>query len=191
MKRAAVREGFVRLRLSVAIVPALILAGLMLVCFSLSAAQSGQDSAQQQPKTEAPQPSTQESPAVPSPSANSGEGFEILSDTQGVDFSPYVRRTLAALKRNWYSVMPEDALLGKKGLVSVVFKILPDGATNKDILLERKSSSNLLDGAALKAVQNSAPFEPLPSQFHGPYLELRIWFLYNLRPQDVGLGPKK
>lgn len=32
----------------------------------------------------------------------------------------------------------------------------------------------------MSAIHASNPFEPLPSQFHGPYLELRIWFDYNI-----------
>jgi hypothetical protein len=25
-------------------------------------------------------------------------------------------------------------------------------------------------------------YPPLPRDFHGPYLELRAWFLYNMKP---------
>jgi hypothetical protein len=37
-----------------------------------------------------------------------------------------------------------------------------------------------LDRAAVSAIRSSNPFEPLPSAFSGPYIELRFIFLYNL-----------
>ena len=37
-----------------------------------------------------------------------------------------------------------------------------------------------LDNAAMSAIHASNPFEPLPSEFKGPYIRLRIVFLYNL-----------
>ncbi len=45
----------------------------------------------------------------------STEGPLILSDTRGVDFGPYLARVVFAVRRNWYSVIPESARLGEKG----------------------------------------------------------------------------
>ena len=110
-----------------------------------------------------------------------GQQAQILSDTQGVDFTNYIQRLLATLKRNWEAVMPESAQMGEKGLVSTTFKIRPDGSVvAPDPVLERTSGREPLDNAAMSAIHASNPFEPLPSQFHGPYLELRIWFDYNI-----------
>jgi hypothetical protein len=36
-------------------------------------------------------------------------GVDILSDTQGVDFGPYLRRILSDIKRNWEPLIPEEA----------------------------------------------------------------------------------
>jgi TonB family protein len=117
-----------------------------------------------------------------------GYGVDILSDTQGVDFRDYINRLLAALKRNWEYVMPESARMGDRGVVFTTFSINPDGSvTAPDPVLERTSGKEPLDNAAMAAIHASNPFEPLPKQFHGPYLKLRIAFLYNLRPEDVGL----
>jgi hypothetical protein len=113
--------------------------------------------------------------------AGIGNQAQILSDTQGVDFSSYIQRLLAALKRNWYAIMPESAFMGDKGIVSTTFKIRPDGSVvAPDPILERTSGKEPLDNAAMGAIHASNPFEPLPPQFHGPYLELRIWFVYNI-----------
>lgn len=117
-----------------------------------------------------------------------GEGYQILSDTQGVDFSSYIQRLLATLKRNWYAVMPESAMMGDRGIVSTTFKIRPDGSVPPpDPTLERTSGKEPLDNAAMSSIHASNPFEPLPSQFHGPYLELRIYFIYNIPLDQVNL----
>ena len=117
-----------------------------------------------------------------------GDGAQILSDTQGVDFSSYIQRLLATLKRNWYAVMPQSAFLGDRGITATTFKVYANGSVvAPDPRLERTSGKEPLDNAAMAAIHASNPFEPLPSQFHGPYLELRIWFLYNIPPDQVGL----
>lgn len=113
-----------------------------------------------------------------------GDSAQILSDTQGVDFSSYIQRLLATLQRNWDAVMPESAMMGDRGITATIFKIAPDGSViPPDPTLERTSGKEPLDNAAMSAIHASNPFEPLPPQFHGPYLELRIWFLYNI-PRD-------
>jgi hypothetical protein len=111
---------------------------------------------------------------------------QILSDTQGVDFSAYIRRLLATLQRNWEYVMPESVRMGEKGVVFTTFEIFPDGSVRApDPTLERTSGKDPLDNAAMAAIHASNPFEPLPSQFHGPSLKLRIVFLYNIHPDQV------
>jgi TonB family protein len=117
-----------------------------------------------------------------------GTGVDILSDTQGFDFRDYINRLLAALKRNWIAVMPESARMGDRGVVFTTFTINTDGSvSDPDPILERTSGKEPLDNAAMSAIHASNPFEPLPKQFHGPNLKLRIAFLYNLTPEQVGL----
>lgn len=117
-----------------------------------------------------------------------GQGYQILSDTQGVDFTAYIQRLLATLKRNWEAVMPESAQMGDRGVVYTTFQIDPDGGVPPpDPILERTSGKLPLDNAAMSAIHASNPFEPLPSAFHGPYLRLRIVFLYNVTPAQAGL----
>lgn len=128
-------------------------------------------------------------PAVPGSRGGPGMGYgvTVLSDTQGVDFNPYIQRLLATLKRNWYYIMPESALMGDRGIVSTTFQINPDGSVPPpDPMLERTSGKQPLDNAAMGAIHASNPFEPLPSAFHGPYLKLRIVFLYNITPEQAG-----
>ena len=110
-----------------------------------------------------------------------GNAVQILTPTEGVDFNSYINRMLANIKRNWYAVMPESAMMGDKGMVFVTFQINSNGAVPlPDPNLERTSGKEPLDNAAMAAIRASNPFEPLPPQFHGPYIKLRIVFLYNL-----------
>jgi outer membrane biosynthesis protein TonB len=110
-------------------------------------------------------------------------GYQILTPTEGVDFSSYIQRLLATLRRNWYAVMPQSALMGDKGMVYTTFQINRDGSVPApDPLLEYTSGKGPLDNAAMSAIHASNPFEPLPSEFKGPYIRLRIVFMYNLTP---------
>jgi TonB family protein len=113
--------------------------------------------------------------------ASVGNAVQILTPTEGVDFQSYINRMLANIKRNWYAVMPESAMMGDKGMVFVTFQINSNGTVPMpDPNLERTSGKEPLDNAAMAAIRASNPFEPLPPQFHGPYIKLRIIFLYNL-----------
>jgi TonB C terminal len=127
-------------------------------------------------------------PAPGSTGPGTAQGYQILSDTQGVDFTSYIQRVLATLRRNWEAVMPESVSLGDQGVVYTTFQINPDGSVPPpDPILERTSGKQPLDNAAMSAIHASNPFEPLPSAFHGPYLRLRIVFLYNVTPAQAGL----
>jgi TonB family protein len=110
-----------------------------------------------------------------------GNGYEILTPTEGVDFSDYMARVIASVRRNWYAVMPESAMLGDRGRVALQFRIMADGSVpNGEPVTRLTSGKEPLDRAAVSAIRSSNPFEPLPPAFKGPYIELRFYFLYNL-----------
>jgi outer membrane biosynthesis protein TonB len=110
-----------------------------------------------------------------------GNAVEILTPTEGVDFSTYIARVLASVKRNWYSVMPESARLGDKGKVVLQFRIMRNGVVpEQEPVMMGSSGKEPLDRAAASSIRASTPFEPLPSAFSGPYIELRFIFLYNI-----------
>jgi TonB family protein len=115
-----------------------------------------------------------------------GNGYEILTPTEGVDFSDYMQRMLENVRRNWYAVMPQSALLGDRGRVLLRFKIMANGnVPSDDPSREMGSGKEPLDRAAVSAIRSSNPFEPLPQGFHGPFIEIRIMFLYNLPIEDA------
>jgi TonB family protein len=110
-----------------------------------------------------------------------GNGYEMLTPTEGVDFSNYMARVLASVRRNWYAVIPQSVYLGDKGRVFVRFRITREGLVPVgEPILEGSSGKEPLDRAALSSIRTSNPFEPLPPAFNGPYIELRFVFLYNL-----------
>ena len=105
-------------------------------------------------------------------------GAQVLSDTQGVDFSPYLQRILYDIQRNWMAVMPEAARMGRRGQVLLIFEIMRDGAINK-VYLDGSSGFDPFDKAAFAGLMASAPFPPLPNEFKGPMVRLRLGFYYN------------
>jgi TonB C terminal len=112
-------------------------------------------------------------------------GIEMLTDPQGVDFQSYLQRVYVTVKRNWFAVMPASVELGEKGIVYLTFRINRDGSVPSDEpLIERNSGKEPLDRAAYSSVRASSPFEPLPPQFNGPYIELRYRYYYNILPND-------
>jgi len=107
--------------------------------------------------------------------------MELLTPTQGVDFTNYLNRVLASVRRNWYSVIPESARMGEKGIVVLEFRIMKDGGVPAgEPQLVRGSGRDPLDFAAASSIRSSHPFEPLPPAFSGPFIALRFTFLYNL-----------
>lgn len=110
-----------------------------------------------------------------------GGGVQILTPTDGVDFSNYLARLIARVKQNWISVWPISARMGDKGVVVMRFRIMTNGnMPSPDPVLERTSGKEPLDRAAGAALTESDPFEPLPTAYTRPYLELRVFFYYNL-----------
>ncbi|MGH9397330.1 MAG: TonB family protein [Terriglobia bacterium] len=111
----------------------------------------------------------------------STSGPIILSDTQGVDFGPYLAQILMIVRQNWYAVIPEAARLGEKGRVALVFEILKDGSVPR-LQLVSSSGRSPLDRAAEASIRASNPFPPLPRQFTGKHLVLQFNYFYNMAP---------
>ncbi len=125
-------------------------------------------------------------PGGPGQEGGPGPGYlsgsiQILTPTDGVDFTSYIARLLAIVKRNWYAVMPESAKLGDRGRVMLRFRIMRDGSLpGNEPILEITSGKRPLDRAAEAAITASNPFDPLPTAYTRPYIELRFVFLYNI-----------
>lgn len=114
-----------------------------------------------------------------------GGGVQVLSDTQGVDFSSWLLRWHRETERTWDPLIPDEVNppILKKGVVIIRFKVLPNGrlVEPNGVFLEGRSGDTGLDRAAWGALIGSN-YPPLPKEFHGPYLELRAIFMYNTEP---------
>ena len=117
------------------------------------------------------------------PGAGSG-GVEVLSDTEGVDFRSWLQRWHWETEHTWDPLIPDEVNppILKSGMVAIRFKVLPNGRLmDGSLVLEGRSGDSALDRAAWGALTGSN-YPPLPRDFHGPYLELRAYFLYNMEP---------
>jgi TonB family protein len=111
-------------------------------------------------------------------------GLEILSDTMGVDFGPYMKRLKFTVENNWKP--PESALppIMRKGLVIIEFSITKDGRV-MGMKLVGKSGDVALDRAAWGAITAAIPLPSLPKDFAGDYLTIRGFFYYNPDKNDL------
>jgi hypothetical protein len=115
-----------------------------------------------------------------------GAGIEMLTPNEGVDFNDYLARVYQSVKRNWFAVMPASVELGDKGVVSLQFRIMKNGGVpDGEPVTVFGSGKEPLDRAAISSIRSSNPFEPLPSAFSGPYIELRFTYYYNLQPDNA------
>ena len=112
--------------------------------------------------------------------ASESNDVSILSDTGGIDLGPYLKDFTRKVRENWLKYIPEEARLPtkKKGTSVIEFAIQKDG-TFRGMKLASPSGSIALDRAAWAAITSSDPADPLPKEFKGEYLTLRLRFLYN------------
>lgn len=109
-----------------------------------------------------------------------GQGVDILTDTQGVNFQPYLQRILREIYEQWIPLIPEEAQppLNKQGVTLIRFTINADG-TIAAMNLDGSTHDDALNRAAWGSITGVGQFPPLPKEFHGPNLELRIHYLVN------------
>jgi len=114
--------------------------------------------------------------------------MEILSDTMGVDFGPYLNHMLQIVRQNWYNLIPEMARppVMKQGKVAIEFAILRDGSV-AGMKLADSSDDVALDRAAWGSITTSSPFPALPAEFNGQYLALRLYYYYNIDLTQVAV----
>ena len=123
------------------------------------------------------------------PNTNVRGDVEIMSDTMGVDFGPYLKKVLFDIKMHWYDLIPEVARppIMKRGNLTVEFAITKDGRV-AGLQYVRTSGDIALDRPAYGSITASDPFPPLPGEFKGNYIALRIRFYYNPDPKSDDLN---
>lgn len=115
-----------------------------------------------------------------------GTGVEILSDTRGVDFTDYIKRLLRMVKGAWLPLIPEECYppLNKEGTTLIRFTIEPNGIVSA-MHLDDSTHDRAIDKAAWGAITGVGQFAPLPKEYKGPNLELRIQFIISRNSVDT------
>ena len=105
-------------------------------------------------------------------------GLEVLSDTLGVDFGPYIKQLLRMVRAAWVPLIPEETRppLNKEGTTLIRFRIEPDGRVSS-MNLDDSTHDDAINRAAWGGITGVGQFQPLPKEFKGPNLELRIQFI--------------
>lgn len=125
-------------------------------------------------------PSISEQLRHPSAQRQLQTGLQLLSDSQGVDFKPYLIRILSIVRRNWLAIIPESAHMGRRGRVLLQFIIDRGGAVPK-LVIAMPSGTEAFDRAAVAGISASVPFPPLPPDFKGGEVRLQFAFQYNMK----------
>jgi hypothetical protein len=125
-------------------------------------------------------------------SCQDGGKADLLTETMGFDFGPYITQLVKTVRQDWYQIMPESvqAPVKKHAKVAIEFVVLKDGKV-AGMRLHTTSGDVPLDRAAWGSITASNPFAPLPAEFTGDRLGLRLYFFYNLPPsiQQVRVSP--
>jgi TonB family protein len=117
------------------------------------------------------------------PKATAAAAIVMLTNTEGVDFGPFLRSVYLSIKHEWLSAMAPSIERGNKGIVTIQFRIQQDGNVPDDFLkVVSNSGEKEFEYAARNAIRNMRPFEHLPSKFPQPFVELRMIFYYNTPP---------
>ncbi|MBI4374825.1 MAG: TonB C-terminal domain-containing protein [Elusimicrobia bacterium] len=121
----------------------------------------------------APQPSVNDAAPAPVPGASPGGeagagGADVATDMPNFPYPWYISQVRANLWNQWSARMPR-----LQGESVVVFTVLPNGAL-VDLRIETSSGDSAFDLAALSAVQDAAPFPPLPRGFQEPFLKIHV-----------------
>jgi TonB family protein len=125
------------------------------------------------------------------PSQPNAGSVDIVTNTKGIDFGPYLESVKRKVKQRWYSLIPSGAMF-KSGCVSVQFKILKNGNIT-DLHYKSTSGDPQLDRAASASIEwpeEVPPLPPLPPAFTDDHLELRFNFFYNSGPANGSAHPQ-
>lgn len=97
-----------------------------------------------------------------------------FSQDLDIYFEPYMQTLEKKIKSNWDFPY---CRVNKK--IGVVLKVNKDGTLEKSEIYE-SSGNDILDKKALEAVSKSAPFPPLPQEFHGKSFDFLFYFDYRV-----------
>jgi len=110
----------------------------------------------------------------------SGSGFGVGSEyasqigLSNFPYTYYLQILHGRISTNWYPAQAVPGLTGNFH-TTVLFKIFRNGRISTVEIME-SSGVRALDMSAVRAVQNAAPFPPLPQDYEDEYLIIRLIF---------------
>lgn len=111
---------------------------------------------------------------IGNPSPGNPNGRPGIDAIKEPDFGPYMRDLQDRIKRRW-----EPPRGNESKRVVLLFKIAKDGRL-LSVSMVKSSGLPAADKAAISAVENAAPFKPLPPEFRGSNVEIQFTFDYNV-----------
>jgi TonB family protein len=129
------------------------------------------------PQTGSPSSSLVELPAIDEVESHEPLSIDIMSDTQSVDFSPYMTQLIHVVLNSWKSTAAHEPAVSAaaKGVTGIRFRVNADGKVTS-MRLDRSSGNAILDRTAWMSVQQLKAFSPLPKAFTGSGLDLSLHF---------------
>ncbi|MCP5054596.1 MAG: TonB C-terminal domain-containing protein, partial [bacterium] len=91
-------------------------------------------------------------------------------------YAYYIEALKNKISSSWYNALVSPGSSGRH-VATVYFRILRSGQI-RDLVLKQKSGIRTLDLSSLRAVENAAPFPPLPNQFTDRYLGVYFDFVW-------------
>ncbi len=111
----------------------------------------------------------------------------ISLESPSFPYAPYLASVRRKIERLW-GYPAEARARGVTGELLVGFTILNDGRLSR-LDLVKTSGSSILDEAALRAIQQAAPYAPFPKQIDLDRLHITASFLYYHSPVPQKGGP--
>lgn len=115
-------------------------------------------------------------------SFNNGDKTVSIDDMASVmkpnkgepDFGTYMKRLQKKIKSNWSPPKGKES-----NKIVLKFTVLRDGNLS-EIKVIKTSNDRSTNGAAIRALVMSAPFEPLPKEYKGKSVDIEFTFDYNV-----------
>ena len=92
----------------------------------------------------------------------------------GTRYSWYVEAVQRRISGNWLQSTVDPSIRFAPRVV-VQFQIFRDGSA-RNVQIMQSSDNTSVDRSALRAVQDSMPFQPLPGDYAGSYVSVEFWF---------------
>jgi TonB family protein len=118
--------------------------------------------------------------SVPASAVQMQASVNILSDTLGFDFTPYLRQIMEPVRQNLAANAAKGLIVGQRSL-SVEFAILKDGKM-AGLKVSSSSGDAALDRTTEDGVAALSPLPALPREFKGQSVWLHLGISYSPEP---------